>query len=161
MMNTDISYTNQNNGPRRPYLSRTAFSKHAVGSQEYGYWRVHGLSRTAGSPANGTTRSSSTTPRVHNSVYYSDAPATTPSGTTTQRDLLLQLRRTPWEPEPDPHKRQELNTAFKNTTVRDDTKDTPEGSTKTLVVHYTADRVLSTVTPPHRVPLLSEYAFFD
>ena len=64
MMDSDVSYTNQNNGPRRPHLSSTAFSKLAVGTPEYGYWRVHGLSRAAGSPANGTTRSSSTTPRV-------------------------------------------------------------------------------------------------
>ena len=103
-------------------------------------------------------------PRHHgfnNSVYYSDAPATTPSGTTTQRDPLLQLRRTPWAPEPDLPQRQELNTVFNDTTVRDDTKDTPEGSTETLVVHYTAGRVLSTATPPHRVLFISDPALSD
>ena len=36
-----------------------------------------------------------------------------------------------------------------------------EGSTETLVVHYTAGRVLSTATPPHRVLLFSELASFD
>ena len=97
----------------------------------------------------------------NNSVYYSDAPATTPSGTTTQRDLHLQLRRTPRAPEPSHPQRQELNTISTNTTVRADTKDTPEGSTETLVVHYTAGRVLSTATPPHRVLLISELAFLD
>ena len=97
----------------------------------------------------------------NDTVYYSDAPATTPYGTTTQRDLHLQLRRTPRAPESSHPQRQELNTVFKNTTVRDDTKDTPEGSTETLVVHYTASRVLSTVTPPHRVLLISGLAIFD
>ena len=47
------SYPNQNDNPRRPYLSSSAFSNYAVGSPDYGYWRVHALSRTAGSPANG------------------------------------------------------------------------------------------------------------
>ena len=103
-------------------------------------------------------------PRHHgfnNSVYYSDAPATTPSGTTTQRDLHLQLRRTPRAPEPSHPQRQELNTVFNNTTVRADTKVTPEGSTEMLVIRYTAGRVLTTATPPHRVLLLSDVAFFD
>ena len=103
-------------------------------------------------------------PRHHgfnNSVYYSDAPATTPSGTTTQRDLHQQLRRTPRAPDPSHPQRQELNTVFTNDTVRADTKDTPEGSTETLVAHYTAGRVLSTATPPHRVVLFSAFAFFD
>ena len=103
-------------------------------------------------------------PRLHgfnNTVYFPDAPVTTPFGTTTQRDLLLQLRRTPWEPEPDPHPRQELITDSSDATVRDNPKDTPEGSTETLVVHYTAGRVFSTVTPPHRVLLLSDFACFD
>ena len=100
-------------------------------------------------------------PRLHgfnNTVYYSDAPATTPSGTTRQRDLHLQRCRTPWAPEPAHPQRQELNTVFENTTVRDDTKDTPEGSTETLVVHYTAGRVPSTATPPHRVLFISDPA---
>ena len=103
-------------------------------------------------------------PRHHwfnDTVYYSDAPATTPSGTTTQRDLLLQLRRTHRAPEPSHPQRQELNTVFNDTTVLDDTNDTPEGSTEMLVIRYTAGRVLSTVTPPHRVLLTSELAFFD
>ena len=97
----------------------------------------------------------------NNSVYYSDAPATTPSGTTNQRDLLPQLRRTPWEPEPDLHQRQELITDSSDVTVRADTKVTPEGSTEMLVIRYTAGRVLTTATPPHRVLLLSDFACFD
>ena len=97
----------------------------------------------------------------NNSVYYSDAPATTPSGTTTQRDLHLQLRRTPRAPEPSHPQRQELNTVFNNTTVRADTKDTPEGSTEMLVISYTAGRVLTTATPLHRVLLLPDFTFFD
>ena len=103
-------------------------------------------------------------PRHHgfnNAVYYSDAPATIPSGTTTQRDLLLQLRRTHRAPEPSHPQRQELNTVFNNDTVRAESKVTPEGSTETLVVHYTAGRVLSTATPPHRVLLFSAFASFD
>ena len=103
-------------------------------------------------------------PRHHgfnDTVYYSDAPATTPSGTTTQRDLHLQLRRTPRAPDPSYPQRQELNTVFNNDTVRADTKDTPEGSTEMLVIRYTAGRVPSTVTPPHRVLLFSAFAFFD
>ena len=103
-------------------------------------------------------------PRHHgvtNTVYYSDAPATTPSGTTNQRDLHQQLRRTPRAPEPSHPQRQELNTVFNNTTVRADTKDTPEGSTEMLVIRYTAGRVLTTATPPHRVLLLSDFACFD
>ena len=161
MKDSGISYTNQNNGPRRHFFSSSAFSKHAVGSPDYGYWRVHGLSRTAGSPVNGPL---ALFPRHHgfyNTVHYSDAPATSPSGTTTQRDLHLQLRRTPRAPEPSHPQRQELNTVFNNTTVRADTKDTPEGSTETLVAHYTAGRVLPTATPPHRVLFTSEFAFFD
>ena len=98
---------------------------------------------------------------INNSVYYSDAPATTPSRTTTQRDLHQQLRRTPWAPDPSHPQRQELNTVFTNTTVRADTKDTPEGSTEMLVSRYTAGRVLTTATPPHRVQLLSDVAFFE
>ena len=47
------SYPYQNDNPRRPYLSSSAFSIHAAGSQDYGFWWVHELSRTAGSPANG------------------------------------------------------------------------------------------------------------
>ena len=103
-------------------------------------------------------------PRLHgfnNTVYYSDAPATTPSGTTTQRDLLLQLRRTPWEPEPDLHQRQELITDSSDIAVRDNSKDTPEGSTEMFVIRDTAGGVLSTVTTPHRALLLSAFAFFD
>ena len=103
-------------------------------------------------------------PRHHgvtNTVYYSDAPATTPSGTTTQRDLLLQLCRTPWAPDPSHPQRQELNTVSTNTTVRADTKDTPDGSTEMLVIRYAAGRVLNTATPPHRVLLLSDVVFFD
>ena len=98
---------------------------------------------------------------LNNSVYYSDAPATTPSGTTRQRDLHQQLRRTPRAPEPSHPQHQELTTVFTNDTVRADTKDTPEGSTEMLVIHYTAGRVLTTATPPHRVLLLSDVAFSD
>ena len=98
---------------------------------------------------------------INNSVYYSDAPATTPSGTTTQRDPHQQLRRTPRAPEPSHPQRQELNTVFNNTTVRADTKDTPEGSTEMLLIRYTAGRVITTVTPPHRVLRPSDFAFFD
>ena len=97
----------------------------------------------------------------NDTIHYSDATATTPSGTTRQRDLHQQLRRTPRAPEPDLPQRQELNTVFNKTTVRDDTKDTPEGSTETLVVHYTAGRVLSTATPPHRVLFISDPTLFD
>ena len=103
-------------------------------------------------------------PRHHGfnkSVYHSDAPATTPSGTSRQRDLHLQLCRTPWAPDPSHPQRQELNTASTNTTVRADTKDTPEGSTEMLVIRYTAGLVLTTATPPHRVLLLSDFACFD
>ena len=103
-------------------------------------------------------------PRLHgvnNSVYYSDAPATTPSGTTNQRDLHQQLRRTPRAPDPSLPQRQEINTVFTNDTVRADTKDTTEGSTEMLVIRYTAGGVLTTATPPHRVLLLSDFACFD
>ena len=103
-------------------------------------------------------------PRLHgftNTVYYSDAPATTPSGTTTQRDLLLQLCRTPWAPDPSHPQRQELITDSSDVAVRADTKDTPEGSTEMLVIRYTAGRVLTTATPPHLVLLLSDVVFFD
>ena len=103
-------------------------------------------------------------PRHHGfteTVYYSDAPATTPSGTTRQRDLHLQRCRTPRAPYPSHPQRQELNTVFTNTTVRADTKDTTEGSTEMLVSRYTAGRVLTTATPPHRVQLLSDVAFFE
>ena len=103
-------------------------------------------------------------PRHHgfnNSVYYSDAPATTPSGTTTQRDLHQQQRRTPRAPYLSHPQRQELNTVFTNDTVRADTKDTPEGSTEMLLFRYTAGRVITTVTPPHRVLRPSDFAFFD
>ena len=102
-------------------------------------------------------------PRLHgfnNSVYYSDAPTTTTSGTTNQRDLHQQPRRTPWAPELRHPLHQELNTVFTNDTVRADTKVTPEGSTTMLVIHYTAGRVLTTATPPHRVLIFSEFAFF-
>ena len=47
------SYSYQNAEPWRPYLSSSAFSTYAAGSPDYGFWWVHELSRTAGSPANG------------------------------------------------------------------------------------------------------------
>ena len=98
---------------------------------------------------------------LNNSVYYSDAPTTTPSGTTNQRDLHQQLRRTPRAPDLRHPQHQELNTVSTNDTVRADTKVTPEGSTTMLVIHYTAGRVLTTATTPHRVLLLSDFACFD
>ena len=162
MMDSGTSHPNQNNNPRRLSLSSSAFSNYAVGSTDYDYWRAHELSRTAEDHL--STEPLALLPRHHgfnDTVYYSDATATTPSGTTTQRDLHLQLRRTPRAPESSHPQRQELNTVFKNTTVRDDTKDTPEGSTEMLVIHYTAGRVPSNATPPHRVLPTSEFAFFD
>ena len=47
------SNTYQNDNPRRLSLSSSAFSNYVVSTPDYGYWWVHELSRTAGSPANG------------------------------------------------------------------------------------------------------------
>ena len=162
MMNSDTSYPYQNNGPRRPHLSSTAFSEASSGFP--GKMATGGSMDSRGPPDHLPTGPLALLPRLHgfnNTVYYSDAPATTPSGTSTQRDLLLQLRRTPWEPEPDPHPRQELITDSSDATVRDNPKDTPEGSTEMLVIRYTAGRVITTATPPHRVLRPSDFAFFD
>ena len=79
--------------------------------------------------------------------------ATTPPGTTTLRDLRLQPCRTPRAPEPGHHQRQELITDSSDAAVRDNSNGTPEGSTETSAFHYTAGRVLSFATPPHRVRL--------
>ena len=75
------------------------------------------------------------------------------------RDLLPQLRRTLRATEPSQHQRQEFNTVFSDTTVRDDPKDTPEGSTETHGFLYAAGRVLSTATTPHRVLFTSKPSF--
>ena len=34
----DTSYTNQNDNPRRPYLSSSAVSTYTAGSPDYGFW---------------------------------------------------------------------------------------------------------------------------
>ena len=162
MMNTDTSYTYQNNGPRRPHLSSTAFSEASSGFPRT--MDTGGFMDSREPPDHLAMEPLALPLRHHglnNSVYYSDAQATTPSGTTTQRDPLQQLRRTPRAPEPSHPQRQELNTVFTNDTVLADTKDTPEGSTEMLVIRYTAGRVLTTATPPHRVLLLSDVAFSD
>ena len=54
-VDSGTSNTYQNDNPRRLFLSSSAFSNYAVGSTDYGYWWVHELSRTAGSPATGNT----------------------------------------------------------------------------------------------------------
>ena len=80
-------------------------------------------------------------------------PATTPFGTTTQRDTHLRLRRTPWAPELSQLQRRELNTDFSNAAVRDNSNGIQEGSTETTGHYYAAGRVLHTATPPNRVLL--------
>ena len=65
------SYLNQNDNPRRLSLSSSAFSNYAVGPQDYGYWWVHELSRTAGSPANGNV------PLFFHDTTGSPTPSTT------------------------------------------------------------------------------------
>ena len=54
-VDSSTSYTNQNDNPRGPHLSSSAFPNNAVGSPDYDYWWVHGLSRTAGSPVTWNT----------------------------------------------------------------------------------------------------------
>ena len=86
-------------------------------------------------------------------VYYPMTPATTPLGTTTQRDQHLHPRRTPWAPELRQLQRRELNTDFSNAAVRDNSIGIPEGSTETTGHYYAAGRVLPTATPPNQVLL--------
>ena len=102
----------------------------------------------------GTPRTSSTTPWVHRLLQPPDDPENDHGGATTLRDPRLHPRRTSRAPEPSLHQRQELNTDYTDTAVRDNPKDTPEGSTETSVFHYTAGRVLSFATTPHRVMLI-------
>ena len=51
-VDSGTSYSYQNDNPRRPHLSSSAFSNYAVGSPDYGSWWVLALSMTAESPAN-------------------------------------------------------------------------------------------------------------
>ena len=94
-----------------------------------------------------------------NTIYYPMTPASTAPGTTTLRDLRLQPCRTPRAPEPGRHQRQELITDSSDAAVRDNSNGTTEGSTGTYAFHYTADRVLSFATPPHRVLIIQNPAF--
>ena len=86
-------------------------------------------------------------------VYYPMTPATTPLGTTTQRDQHLHPRRMLWAPELRQLQRRELNTDSSNAAVRDNSNGTQEGSTETTGHYYTAGWVLPTATPPNRVLL--------
>ena len=109
----------------------------------------------------GTTRSSSTTPRVqrHRSllrrpgndpVWNYDSTGPTPTTTSNTAGTGTQSPSTP-----------RTQHRFQQHHCSADTKDTPEGSTETLEVHYTAGRVLPTATPPHRVLFISDPALFD
>ena len=129
-VDSGTSHHYQNDNPRRPYLSSSAFSTYTAGSPDYGFcvgpWTLEDRRITCqkGRPA--------LLPRHYgftDTVYYPMTPATTPPGTTTLRDLPPRLRRTPRAPEPSHPQRQELNTVFSEAAVRDDTKDTPESST--------------------------------
>ena len=70
-VDSDTSYPNQNDNPRRLSLSSSAFSNYTVGSPDYGYWWVHSLSRTSGSPANGNA------PLFSHDTICSPIPSTT------------------------------------------------------------------------------------
>ena len=159
-MDLGTNYSYQNDNPRTPYLSSSAFSIMRWVSPDYGYWWVHELSRTAESHATGNTplffydtTGSPTTSTTRRPT------ATTPPGTTTLRDLHLQPRRTPRAPEPGHHQRQELITDSSDAAIRDNSNGTPEGSTMPNANRYTAVRVLSLVTTPHLVLIIPNPAF--
>ena len=151
-MDPGTTHPYQKADPRRPSLSSSAFSIYAAGSPDHGFWWVPELSRTAGSTANGTARSSSTTLRVlQPRLLPGDPRPTTPPDTTTLRDPHPHRHRRPRVPEPDLIQRPELINGSPNTAVRDDSNGTPEGSTMMNAYSYTAARVLHNDTPPGRV----------
>jgi len=83
MMNSDISYTNQNNGPRRPHLSSTAFSEASSGFP--GKWLLVG-------PWTLEDRRI-TCQRDHSLFHHDFTGSTTPSTTPTPRQRpRLELR---------------------------------------------------------------------
>ena len=125
-----------------------------------GLWLLCGSMNSRGLPDHlppGTPRSSSTTLRVHRQHLLPNDPRQRPRlllrhcGTYTYNHVERLG--------PGHHQRQELITDSSDTAVRENSNGTPDGSTLTNANRYTAVRVLSFATPPHRVLFISNPAF--
>ena len=86
-------------------------------------------------------------------VYYPMTPATTPLGTTTQRDQHIHPRRMPLAPELRQLQRRELNTDFSNAAVRDNSNGTRMAARRRPA---TTTQLVGCSAPPPR-PTLTDH----